>query len=54
MRPISLSSSGKSFLIKQKNILTNNIKQTISGLDRKQLIELSDSMRTVNKILKEI
>jgi DNA-binding MarR family transcriptional regulator len=51
---ISLSDPGKSFLIKQKNILTDNIKQMLSGLDKKQLIALNDSMRIVNKILKEI
>lgn len=51
---ISLSDHGRSFLIKQKNVLTDNIKQMLSGLDKKQLIALTYSMKTVNKILKEI
>jgi DNA-binding MarR family transcriptional regulator len=51
---ISLSDSGKSFIIKQKNILTDNIKQMLSRLDKKQLVALNNSMRTVNKILEKI
>ena len=51
---ISLSAAGKSFLVKQKNILTDNIKQMLSGLDKKQLVALGNSMRTVNNILNQI